>query len=82
MPAERELIASVEPDGHLELFSPRTGMRHRCGPTGTTMWITLQQQNWQTARAAEVLASHWGTDPDTLRCDLDAWVGHFRAAGS
>ncbi|WP_335936420.1 hypothetical protein [Streptomyces sp. PTD5-9] len=78
---EQGLIASVRPDGYLELFSPRTGKRHRCGPRGTTMWLALQRCDWRSELAAEEVAFRLGVDPDSIRCDIDAWISHFREAG-
>ncbi|MFF5563622.1 PqqD family protein [Streptomyces sp. NPDC012623] len=79
--AERELSAVVLPNGHIELYSPRTGIRHECGPIGTTMWVVLQQHDWRPESAARALAAQWGTEADELRADIDAWVRHFSAAG-
>ncbi|GGX58533.1 hypothetical protein [Streptomyces minutiscleroticus] len=77
---DRELVARVLPDGYLELFSPRTGKRHRCGPRGTTMWLALQRSDWQPTLAAEEIAAQLGVDPDSIRCDIEAWSAHFREA--
>ncbi|MFB7652457.1 MULTISPECIES: hypothetical protein [unclassified Streptomyces] len=74
------LIASVQPDGYLQLFSPRTGKHHRCGPRGTTMWLALQRSNWHTESAAEEIAVRLDVDPDIIRCDIEAWMSHFREA--
>lgn len=81
MRAERELSAIVLPNGHIELYSPRTGIRHECGPIGTAMWIVLQRHGWRSEPAARALAAQWGCEPDELRVEVDAWVRHFRAAG-
>ncbi|KOV67499.1 hypothetical protein [Streptomyces sp. MMG1121] len=75
-----ELTAQVRPDGYLELFSRRTGKRHRCGPRGTTMWLALQQSDWQPESAADEIAFQLGVDPDSIRCDIHAWLSHFREA--
>ncbi|MFD5872071.1 hypothetical protein [Streptomyces sp. NPDC060322] len=81
MGRDHGLIASVQPDGYLELFVPLTGRRHRCGPRGTTMWLALQRSEWQTEVAAEEIAVRLGVDPDSIRCDIEAWMSHFREAG-
>jgi hypothetical protein len=78
---EHDLIARVLPDGYLELFSPHTLKKHRCGPRGTTMWIALQQRNWDPELAALEIGTQLGVDPDSIRCDIDAWLAHFREAG-
>ncbi|MFE5872240.1 PqqD family protein [Streptomyces roseifaciens] len=79
--AEPDLLARVLPDGRLDLFSPRTGIRHRCGPLGTSMWIALQQNDWDPGRAAAELAPLWGGDEEAIRAELNGWVGEFLAAG-
>ncbi|AEN13374.1 MULTISPECIES: hypothetical protein [unclassified Streptomyces] len=81
MGRDHGLIASVQPDGYLELLVPLTGKRHRCGPRGTTMWLALQRSDWQTEAAAEEIAVRLGVDPDSIRCDIEAWMSHFREAG-
>ncbi|GAB1333594.1 hypothetical protein ACE1SV_01840 [Streptomyces sp. E-15] len=78
---DHELTAQVRPDGYLELCSRRTGKRHRCGPRGTTMWLALQRSDWQPELAADEIALHLGVDPDSIRCDIQAWLAHFREAG-
>ncbi|WP_236054524.1 MULTISPECIES: hypothetical protein [Streptomyces] len=75
-----ELTAQVRPDGYLELFSRRTGKRHRCGPRGTTMWLALQRSGWEPELAADEISLHLGVDPDSIRCDIEAWLAHFREA--
>ncbi|MEU5421623.1 PqqD family peptide modification chaperone [Streptomyces sp. NPDC001407] len=79
--ADRSLKVRVLADGRLELFSPRTGVHHHCGPTGTTMWIALQQHGWEPARAAAALAPHLGMPAEDIRADVEAWVREFHAAG-
>ncbi|GGX98605.1 hypothetical protein [Streptomyces hiroshimensis] len=79
--AEPDLTARVLPDGRLELFSPRAGLRHRCGPLGTSMWIALRQNGWDPARAAAELAPLWGGDEDGIRDELNGWVDEFLASG-
>ncbi|MFJ5262509.1 hypothetical protein ACIQAC_18785 [Streptomyces sp. NPDC088387] len=81
MRPDLELTAQVRPDGFLELVSRRTGRRHRCGPRGTTMWLALQWSDWQPELAAEGIAMQLGVDPDSIRCDIEAWLAHFREAG-
>ncbi|CAM5537068.1 MULTISPECIES: hypothetical protein [Streptomyces] len=78
---DHELTARVRPDGYLELFSRRTGKRHRCGPRGTTMWLALQRSGWQPESAADEIALQLGVDPASIRCDIHAWLAHFREAG-
>ncbi|MEU6665882.1 hypothetical protein [Streptomyces sp. NPDC046727] len=78
---DHELTAQVRPDGYLELVSRRTGKRHRCGPRGTTMWLALQRTDWQPESAADEIAVQLGIDPDSIRCDIQAWLAHFREAG-
>ncbi|MCS0603076.1 hypothetical protein NX794_17935 [Streptomyces sp. LP11] len=78
---DHELTAQVRPDGYLELFSRRTGRLHRCGPRGTTMWLALQRSDWQPELAADEIALQLGVDPASIRCDIQAWLAHFRAAG-
>ncbi|ALO91617.1 MULTISPECIES: hypothetical protein [Streptomyces] len=78
---DQELTARVRPDGYLELFSRRTGKRHRCGPRGTTMWLALQRSGWQPESAADEIALQLGVDPASIRCDIHAWLAHFREAG-
>ncbi|MEU7426174.1 hypothetical protein [Streptomyces sp. NPDC040750] len=81
MRPDDELTAQVRPDGCLELLSGRTGKRHRCGPRGTTMWLALQRSDWQPEMAADEIAFRLGVDPDSIRCDIQAWLAHFREAG-
>ncbi|MEW2288748.1 hypothetical protein [Streptomyces sp. NPDC047841] len=78
---DHELTAQVRPDGYLELFSRRTGKRHRCGPRGTTMWLALQRSGWQPESAADEIAVQLGIDPASVQCDIHAWLAHFREAG-
>lgn len=80
MRPDHELTARVRPDGYLELVSRRTGERHSCGPRGTTMWLALQWSDWRPELAADVIAEKLGVDPDSIRCDIDAWLAHFREA--
>lgn len=81
MRSESGLETQVLPDGKVDFFLPRTGLRHRCGPTGTLMWIILQRQDWQPERAAEVLAEQWGIASESLRPEVEAWVSHFQNEG-
>ncbi|MEU3856484.1 hypothetical protein AB0F03_03755 [Streptomyces sp. NPDC028722] len=78
---DHELTAHVRPDGYLELFSQRTGKRHRCGPRGTTMWLALRRSDWRPELAADEIALRLGVDPDSVRCDIQAWLAHFHEAG-
>ncbi|MCX4911501.1 hypothetical protein [Streptomyces sp. NBC_00878] len=77
---ELNVVPRVLPDGFLELFSPHTGKSHRCGPKGTMMWLALQQQDWDPELASLEIARQLNADPASVRCDVDAWLAHFRDA--
>ncbi|MCF3120307.1 MULTISPECIES: PqqD family peptide modification chaperone [Streptomyces] len=77
---EPEVVPRVLPDGFLELISPHTGKRHRCGPTGTMMWLALRRVNWDPEQASLEIAGQLDVDPAGIRCDVDAWLAHFRTA--
>jgi hypothetical protein len=78
---DHELAAKIRPDGYLELCSRRTGKLRLCGPRGAMMWLALQRSDWQPELAAEEIALQLGADPDSIRCDIHAWLSYFREAG-
>jgi hypothetical protein len=45
------------------------------------MWLALQRNNWQPELAAEEIATRLGVDPDSIHCDAEAWLAHFRKVG-
>jgi hypothetical protein len=77
---ELNVVPRILPDGFLELFSPHTGKSHRCGPTGALMWLALQRLNWDPELASLEIATQLDVDPASIRCEVDAWLAHFREA--
>lgn len=80
MTEHRELIAHVLPDGCLELFSQSKQTWHKCGPRGTAMWIALRRSDWSPELAAREIAQRLEVEPESVLCDMDAWLRHFQNA--
>ncbi|MEU7481159.1 hypothetical protein AB0A63_34635 [Lentzea sp. NPDC042327] len=75
---DEEFIARVLPDGCLELFCQSEQTWHKCSRRGTAMWIALRRSDWRPDLAAHEIAWQLNVDADSVRCDAEAWLAHFR----
>lgn len=65
------VVATVSCSGDLELLVTSTGLRYRCSPMVTAIWIMLQQNDGQLDMTQAALADVWCTDFGTIRRSLD-----------